>query len=74
MSNFISIYRGWVCQLSGTHNTTFYQEKFADREKRGLLVTCENKENGCAWSDIQGNYEVQNKVLKNIFYFILVGL
>ena len=72
-SNFISICRGGVCQSSGTHNTTFYQEKFADREKRDLLDPCENEENGYTWSVMQGNHEVQNKLLNNL-YFILVGL
>ena len=72
--NFISLYRDGICPLFGTHNTSFYPDKFAARQLRQLVVACENKENGCTWNDILGNYEVKNKLLKNLFYFILVGL
>ena len=57
--NFISICRRGVCPLFGTHNTSFYPDKCAAREIRQLMVACENKENGCTWSDILGNYEVK---------------
>ena len=51
-------YRNGQCPLFGTHNPTFYPDKFADRQIRQLLVTCENNENGCTWTDTLGNYEV----------------
>ena len=57
-------YRNGVCPIFGTHNTTSYPDKFADREIRDLTVTCENKENGCRWSDRLGNYEVREAVLR----------
>ena len=63
--NFISICRRGVCPLFGTHNTSFYPDKFAAREIRQLMVACENKENGCTWSDILGNYEVKKKIVNN---------
>ena len=55
---FISFYRDGVCPIFGTHNTSFFTDKYADREIKDLIVICENKENGCAWSDRLGNYEV----------------
>ena len=54
-------YRNGQCPLFGTHNPTFYPDKFADRQIRQLVVTCENKENGCAWSDTLEKYEVTTK-------------
>ena len=56
--NLISTFRDGVCPLFGTHDTTFYPDKFADGKIRELTVICENKEHGCSWSDILGNYEV----------------
>ena len=53
-------YRDGICPLFGTHNTTFYADKFADRQIRQLVVACENKENGCTWTDTLGSYEVKN--------------
>ena len=63
--NFISICRRGVCPLFGTHNTSFYPDKCAAREIKQLMVACENKENGCTWSDILGNYEVKKKIVNN---------
>ena len=45
--------------ILGTHNTSFFPDKCVDREIKDLAVICENKENGCTWSDSLGNYEVQ---------------
>ena len=56
-------YRNGVCPIFGTHNTTSYPDKFADREIRDLTVTCENNKNGCRWSDRLGNYEVRKTFL-----------
>ena len=56
-------YRNGVCPIFGTHNTTTFPDKFADREIRGLTVTCENKESGCKWNGRLANYEVRNAVL-----------
>ena len=73
-SNLIFMFRDGLCLLFGTHDTTFYPDKFADREIKQLTVICENKENGCTWSDILGNYEVFTKSLNNAFSYIFVEL
>ena len=52
-------YRDGKCPIFGTHNTTFYPDKFADREIKDLTIICENKEDGCTWTDRLGNYEVK---------------
>lgn len=54
-------YRDGKCPIFGTHNTTFYLDKFADREIKDLTIVCENKEDGCTWTDKLGNYEVNIK-------------
>ena len=68
---FISFYRDGICPIFGTHNTTFFTDKYADREIKDLIVICENNENGCAWSDILGNYEVRIQLEFSLkaFYF-----
>ena len=64
----MSIYRDGICSLFGTHDTSFYPDKFAAREITQLTVTCDNKENGCSWSDVLGNFEVLKKLLNNLLY------
>ena len=58
------IHRNGVCSIFGTRQTKFYADKFAEREIKNLTVTCENKENGCRWSDRLGIYEVRDSVLR----------
>ena len=55
-------YRDGVCPIFKTHDTRSYPDKFADREIKDLAIVCENKENGCSWSDRLGNYEVKIQV------------
>ena len=56
---FIRVNRDGVCPLFGTHNTLSYPDKFVDREIWELLVVCENKENGCSWTDRLRHFEVR---------------
>ena len=56
--NLVPNYRDGACPIFNTPDTTIYRDEFSDREIRELLVICENKENGCNWSDKFGNYEV----------------
>lgn len=64
----MSIYRDLICPLFGTHDTSFYPDKFAAREITQLTVTCDNKENGCSWSHVLGNFKVHKKLLNNLCY------
>ena len=56
--------RNGVCPIFGTCNTKLYPDTFSDREISKLAVRCENKENGCRWSDRLGNYEVRDSALR----------
>ena len=56
-------YRNGVCPIFGTYKQKFYPDKSADREIKNLKVTCENKKNGCRWSERLDNYEVREAVL-----------
>ena len=55
-----------MCPLFGTHNTLSYPDKFADREIWELLVVCENKENGCNWTDRLKQFEVKMPISSNM--------
>ena len=50
----ISILQTW----NKTRDTTYYPDRFADREIKELSVICENKKNGCSWSDELNKFEV----------------
>ena len=56
--NLVPVSRDGTCPIFNTRDTTINPDKVSDREIKELFVICENKENGCNWSDKLGNFEV----------------
>ena len=65
------LYRDGICPIFGTHNTSYFTDKYADREIKDLIVICENNENGCAWSGRLGMYEVRIHSENTIFFKVI---
>ena len=55
---FFIFYRNSANPNLKVYGTTYYPDRFADREIQQLKVICKNKSNGCEWSDCLQNLEV----------------
>ena len=64
-------FRNGRCPIFNTHDTTYYPDRFADREIQELKVRCVKRKNGCEWSDCLRHLEVCFFLFK-LFLFILL--
>ena len=55
---FFIFYRNSASPNLKVYGTTYYPDRFVDREIQQLKVICKNKINGCEWSDCLQNLEV----------------